>query len=102
MNYIEYLVIGVVLIVILLAILKATKKDAGLDFNKLVVDGEYGLEVDQAHSVQLSIGYQGNGRVKIQITTKENTDKVETEVIPPLIHLKKKEMDVSLQFHLHN
>ncbi len=36
MNYIEYLVIGVVLIVILLAILKATKKDAGLDFNKLV------------------------------------------------------------------
>ena len=36
MNYIEYLVIGIVLIVILLAILKATKKDAGLDFNKLV------------------------------------------------------------------
>ena len=36
MNYIEYLVIGVILIVILLAILKATKKDAGLDFNKLV------------------------------------------------------------------
>ena len=36
MNYIEYIVIGVILIVILLAILKATKKDAGLDFNKLV------------------------------------------------------------------
>ena len=36
MNYIEYVVIGVILLVILLAILKATKKDAGLDFNKLV------------------------------------------------------------------
>ena len=36
MNYIEYLIIGVILIVILLAIIKATKKDAGLDFNKLV------------------------------------------------------------------
>ena len=36
MNYIEYIVIGVILIFILLAILKATKKDAGLDFNKLV------------------------------------------------------------------
>lgn len=36
MNYIEYIVIGVILLVILLAILKATKKDAGLDFNKLV------------------------------------------------------------------
>ena len=36
MNYIEYIVIGIILIVILLAILKATKKDAELDFNKLV------------------------------------------------------------------
>ena len=36
MNYLEYVVIGVVLLIILLAILKATKKDAGLDFNKLV------------------------------------------------------------------
>ena len=36
MEYIEYIVIALVLIVILLAILKATKKDAGLDFNKLV------------------------------------------------------------------
>lgn len=36
MNYIEYLVIGVVLIVILFAMIKATKKDAELDFNKLV------------------------------------------------------------------
>ena len=36
MNYIEYIIIGLVLIVILLAILKATKKDATLDFNKLV------------------------------------------------------------------
>ena len=36
MNWIEYIVIAAVLIVILLAILKATKKDAGLDFNKLV------------------------------------------------------------------
>ena len=36
MNYIEYIVIGVVLVVILLAILKATKKGADLDFNKLV------------------------------------------------------------------
>ena len=36
MNYIEYVIIGFVLLIILLAILKATKKDAGLDFNKLV------------------------------------------------------------------
>lgn len=36
MGYMEYIIIGVVLLVVLLAILKATKKDAGLDFNKLV------------------------------------------------------------------
>ncbi len=36
MNYVEYIVIGVVLIITLLAIMKATKKDAGLDFNRLV------------------------------------------------------------------
>ena len=32
----EYLIIGIILLVILLAILKANKKDANLDFNKLV------------------------------------------------------------------
>lgn len=32
----EYIIIGVVLLVILLAVLKANKKDAGLDLNKLV------------------------------------------------------------------
>lgn len=36
MEYIQYIVIAAVLLVILLAIIKATKKDAGLDFNKLV------------------------------------------------------------------
>ena len=36
MEYIQYVIIGVILLIILLAILKATKKDAGLDFNKLV------------------------------------------------------------------
>ena len=36
MDYIEYIIIGVILLIFLLAILKATKKDAGLDFNKLV------------------------------------------------------------------
>ncbi len=36
MDYLEYGIIALVLLVILLAILKATKKDAGLDFNKLV------------------------------------------------------------------
>ena len=36
MNYVEYIVIALVLIVILVAVIKATKKDAGLDFNKLV------------------------------------------------------------------
>ena len=35
MGIIEYLIIAIVLVVILLAILKATKKDAELDFNKL-------------------------------------------------------------------
>ena len=36
MDYIEYVVIIVVLFIILMAVIKATKKDAGLDFNKLV------------------------------------------------------------------
>ena len=36
MKIVEYIIIGVVLLIILLAILKTTKKDAGLDFNKLV------------------------------------------------------------------
>ncbi len=36
MNYVEYIIIGIVLVVILFALIKATKKDAGLDFNKLV------------------------------------------------------------------
>ena len=36
MNYIEYIIIAVVLVVILFAVIKATRKDAGLDFNKLV------------------------------------------------------------------
>ena len=35
MDYIQYGIIALVLIVILLAILKATKKDAGIDFNRL-------------------------------------------------------------------
>ena len=36
MKILEFIIIAVVLIIILLAIIKATKKDAGLDFNKLV------------------------------------------------------------------
>ena len=32
----DYIIIAVFLLIILLAILKASKKDAGLDFNKLV------------------------------------------------------------------
>lgn len=32
----QYVIIGIVLLIILLAILKANKKDANLDFNKLV------------------------------------------------------------------
>lgn len=36
MQYIQYIIIGVVLLIVLLAILKANKKDANLDFNKLV------------------------------------------------------------------
>ena len=36
MKILEYIIIAVVLIIILLAIIKATKKDAGLDFNRLV------------------------------------------------------------------
>ncbi len=35
-NIVEYLIIGIVLLIILLAIIKASKKDAKLDFNKLV------------------------------------------------------------------
>ena len=36
MNYWQYIIIAIVLIIILFAVIKATKKDAGLDFNKLV------------------------------------------------------------------
>ena len=32
----KYIIIALVLVIILLAVLKASKKDAGLDFNKLV------------------------------------------------------------------
>lgn len=32
----KYFIIAIVLVIILLAVLKASKKDAGLDFNKLV------------------------------------------------------------------
>ena len=35
-NYWQYIIIGVILIIVLFAIIKATRKDAGLDFNKLV------------------------------------------------------------------
>ena len=35
-NYIEYIVIAVVLIIILFAVIKATSKEVGLDVNKLV------------------------------------------------------------------
>ena len=35
-NYLQYIIIGIILLVVLFAIIKATKKDAGLDFNKLV------------------------------------------------------------------
>lgn len=33
---IKYVIIAVILVIILLAVLKANKKDAGLDFNRLV------------------------------------------------------------------
>lgn len=36
MNYWQYVIIAIVLIIMLFAVIKATKKDAGLDFNKLV------------------------------------------------------------------
>ncbi len=36
MNIYEYIIIGVILFIVLLAVLKASKKDAKLDFNKLV------------------------------------------------------------------
>ena len=36
MDYIQYIVIAVIMIIILIAVIKATRKDAGLDFNKLV------------------------------------------------------------------
>ena len=36
MDYKEYIVIAVVLVIILVAVIRATRKDAELDFNKLV------------------------------------------------------------------
>jgi glucose-like phosphotransferase system IIB component len=36
MDYKEYIIIAVVLVIILIAVIRATRKDAELDFNKLV------------------------------------------------------------------
>ena len=52
MNYVEYLVIIFALIIILFAVIKATRKDAGLDFNKLV---EYLGGKDNIVSTEISM-----------------------------------------------
>ena len=68
MNYVEYVVIAAILFVILMAVLKATKKDAELDFNKLV---EYLGGKDNIVSTELEMS---RFKVTLKDITKANKD----------------------------
>ena len=71
MQYVQYIIIGLVLLVILLAILKANKKDANLDFNKLV-DALGGKENIVDTEIMLS-----RFKVTLKDVTKANKDAIQ-------------------------
>lgn len=71
MQYVQYTIIGLVLLVILLAILKANKKDANLDFNKLV-DALGGKENIVDTEIMLS-----RFKVTLKDVTKANKDAIQ-------------------------
>ena len=67
----KYIVIAIVLIIVLLAILKATKKDAGLDFNKLV---EYLGGKDNIISTEINLS---RFKVTLKDVSKANKDGIQ-------------------------
>ena len=64
----EYLIIAVGLVIVALAIIKATKKDAGLDFNKLV---EYLGGKDNIVSTEINLS---RFKVTLKDVTKANKE----------------------------
>ena len=68
MEYVKYLIIAIILIIVLLAILKANKKDAGLDFNKLV---EYLGGKDNIVSTEINLS---RFKVTLKDVTKANKE----------------------------
>ena len=71
MNYWQYVIIAVVLIIILFAVIKATKKDAGLDFNKLV---EYLGGKDNIISTETNVS---RFKVELKDVSKANKDGIQ-------------------------
>ena len=67
----EYLIIAVGLVIVALAIIKATKKDAGLDFNKLV---EYLGGKDNIVSTEINLS---RFKVTLKDVTKANKEGIQ-------------------------
>lgn len=71
MNYIQYIIIAIVLLIILFAVLKATKKDAGINFNKLV---EYLGGKDNIVSTEINMS---RFKVELKDITKANKEGIQ-------------------------
>ena len=69
-----------------------------IDFNLEMEDDENDLDVDSLHEICLCIGYTGKGKSKIQITSKENSDRIEIDFEPNLIQLKS---GTACEFHMN-
>ena len=67
----EYIIIAIGLVIIALAIIKATKKDAGLDFNKLV---EYLGGKDNIVSTEINMS---RFKVTLKDVTKANKEGIQ-------------------------
>ena len=90
MEYIKYIIIAVVLIIVLLAILKATKKDAGLDFNKLV---EYLGGKDNIISTETNLS---RFKVTLKDVSKEIAN-INKKIIEIAVTQRKKELEKLLE-----
>ena len=67
----EYVIIGIVLLIILLAVLKASKKDASIDLNKLV---EYLVGKDNIISTETDMS---RFKVELKDVTKANKEGIQ-------------------------
>lgn len=67
----EYVIIGIVLLIILLAVLKASKKDASIDLNKLV---EYLGGKDNIISTETDMS---RFKVELKDVTKANKEEIQ-------------------------